>query len=415
MGNAGTVFVPAGQYYIASSIRMTQIKGVMLQGGGSDNNTAASATQIISLPTLAGLPELFLWNCYSSGAKDLSIYGSITAPPIAGVESRSANPGGGLPPHRLMLSNLYINGRPPGTGITTFGTYYGVAWTADPAFDANNDQGEIDNVNLSNLSVAGYYTGHNNAQAEHIVGGLIEFMPVAYLSNSGNITMTGTSIDAISDTAIWRRAGDESFTGATQIVNVQNESLNGQILRIDSNSLSPRVSFVNYYHYSSSTKATNIIDVQGTYAAVSFVSCDINRFGNPNWTAQFTDSYSSAQFIGGIIGLKTINYAGTLIAYGVAASDTGFTSGLTALNSTASANIGGLSIRLLTAGTDALVSFKSPEVLLAFGTCSGSSEGRVEIETNSTAACSAGTVATNGGTTHCQIYCNGSNWIQTGR
>jgi hypothetical protein len=33
-------------------------------------------------------------------------------------------------------------------------------------------------------------------------------------------------------------------------------------------------------------------------------------------------------------------------------------------------------------------------------------------QTNSTGACSGGTIATTAGTTHCQVTCNGTNWIQ---
>lgn len=56
-----------------------------------------------------------------------------------------------------------------------------------------------------------------------------------------------------------------------------------------------------------------------------------------------------------------------------------------------------------------------PGTLAAIGTCTSATEGGMATETNSTGACSAGATATNAGTTHCQIYCNGTNWIQTGR
>jgi hypothetical protein len=47
--------------------------------------------------------------------------------------------------------------------------------------------------------------------------------------------------------------------------------------------------------------------------------------------------------------------------------------------------------------------------------CNSTYEGQEAVQTNSTAACSAGAVATTGGTTACQIYCDGTDWIQTGR
>jgi hypothetical protein len=56
----------------------------------------------------------------------------------------------------------------------------------------------------------------------------------------------------------------------------------------------------------------------------------------------------------------------------------------------------------------------SPAVLATFGTCNSAAEGRSATETNSTGACSAGATATSSGSTHCQIYCNGTNWLQTG-
>ena len=52
--------------------------------------------------------------------------------------------------------------------------------------------------------------------------------------------------------------------------------------------------------------------------------------------------------------------------------------------------------------------------LATFGTCAPSVEGEMQTESNSTAACSLGATATSGGTTHCAIRCNGTNWIQTG-
>ncbi len=55
-----------------------------------------------------------------------------------------------------------------------------------------------------------------------------------------------------------------------------------------------------------------------------------------------------------------------------------------------------------------------PSALATFGTCTSALEGAIQTETNSTAACSAGATATSAGTTHCQIRCNGTNWIQTG-
>lgn len=56
-----------------------------------------------------------------------------------------------------------------------------------------------------------------------------------------------------------------------------------------------------------------------------------------------------------------------------------------------------------------------PDTIANLGTCNAASEGQERTQTNSTAACSAGTTATNAGTTHCQVYCNSSNWVQTGR
>lgn len=53
-------------------------------------------------------------------------------------------------------------------------------------------------------------------------------------------------------------------------------------------------------------------------------------------------------------------------------------------------------------------------ILSALGTCNATAEGGMATETNSTAACNAGATATSAGSTHCQVYCNGTNWIQTG-
>ena len=56
----------------------------------------------------------------------------------------------------------------------------------------------------------------------------------------------------------------------------------------------------------------------------------------------------------------------------------------------------------------------TPAALATFGTCAAGKEGLFATETNSTAACAAGATATASGTTHCAIYCNGTNWVQLG-
>jgi hypothetical protein len=55
-----------------------------------------------------------------------------------------------------------------------------------------------------------------------------------------------------------------------------------------------------------------------------------------------------------------------------------------------------------------------PAVLASLATCDAGHEGWYATETNSTAACSVGATATDAGTTHCALYCNGTNWVQTG-
>jgi hypothetical protein len=52
--------------------------------------------------------------------------------------------------------------------------------------------------------------------------------------------------------------------------------------------------------------------------------------------------------------------------------------------------------------------------LSTFGACGPSTEGEMQTQSNSTAVCSLGAMATSGGTTHCAVRCNGTNWIQTG-
>lgn len=56
----------------------------------------------------------------------------------------------------------------------------------------------------------------------------------------------------------------------------------------------------------------------------------------------------------------------------------------------------------------------APGTLASLGTCNAGLEGAMATQTNSTGACSAGASATSAGTTHCQVYCAGSAWKQTG-
>jgi hypothetical protein len=52
--------------------------------------------------------------------------------------------------------------------------------------------------------------------------------------------------------------------------------------------------------------------------------------------------------------------------------------------------------------------------LANLGTCNTATTGHIAVQTNSTSACAAGATATSAGTTHCVVFCNGTNWIQTG-
>ena len=52
--------------------------------------------------------------------------------------------------------------------------------------------------------------------------------------------------------------------------------------------------------------------------------------------------------------------------------------------------------------------------LATFATCTPSIEGQNQTESNSTVACVLGATATSAGSTHCEIRCNGSSWVQTG-
>lgn len=55
-----------------------------------------------------------------------------------------------------------------------------------------------------------------------------------------------------------------------------------------------------------------------------------------------------------------------------------------------------------------------PETLASFPACASTSEGSFATQTDSAVACVAGVTAAAGGSTHCQMYCNGSNWVRTG-
>lgn len=56
----------------------------------------------------------------------------------------------------------------------------------------------------------------------------------------------------------------------------------------------------------------------------------------------------------------------------------------------------------------------TPVALATLPACASGFEGVYGTQTDSTAACSAGATATAAGTTHCAIYCNGTNWKQLG-
>ncbi len=76
------------------------------------------------------------------------------------------------------------------------------------------------------------------------------------------------------------------------------------------------------------------------------------------------------------------------------------------------AQLSGLNVPLTLVGSIGVGA--TPQALANFGTCNSSTEGLSGTETNSTAACAVGATATSGGTTHCRMYCNGTNWVQTG-
>jgi hypothetical protein len=47
--------------------------------------------------------------------------------------------------------------------------------------------------------------------------------------------------------------------------------------------------------------------------------------------------------------------------------------------------------------------------------CSSGTEGAHAVANNCNAACSAGGDCTSGGSTHCEVYCNGTSYVETGR
>jgi len=47
--------------------------------------------------------------------------------------------------------------------------------------------------------------------------------------------------------------------------------------------------------------------------------------------------------------------------------------------------------------------------------CAGYDEGSQNVATDCNASCTNGGTCAGGGTTHCQLYCNGSAWVETGR
>lgn len=55
-----------------------------------------------------------------------------------------------------------------------------------------------------------------------------------------------------------------------------------------------------------------------------------------------------------------------------------------------------------------------PRPLANFGVCTSSLEGMHGTQSDSSVACVAGVTAGSGGTTHCEIRCNGTNWVRTG-
>jgi hypothetical protein len=52
--------------------------------------------------------------------------------------------------------------------------------------------------------------------------------------------------------------------------------------------------------------------------------------------------------------------------------------------------------------------------LASLPSCGAATEGGHAVATNCT-GCSAGSACTTGGSTHCEMYCNGSSYVQTGR
>jgi len=62
-------------------------------------------------------------------------------------------------------------------------------------------------------------------------------------------------------------------------------------------------------------------------------------------------------------------------------------------------------------GTFSLLNITPPVALATLPACSSTYDGAVARQTNSTAACSSGTTATSAGTTHCELICDGANWV----
>ena len=207
-----TIYFPAGMYLVSDSIVISNLRGLRLYGDG------VFASAIIGSGAVARKPVLRFIDDIDDTVEDLSIWGQMSAPASAGIESDSANGG---PATHLTVRDVEI-GSPAANNIVD-----GIKFVADPGSDAANDQGFFDNVMIANFTHAGFSFTHPSANLHTIVGGIIEDGPTAVYSQGASFKMTGTTLLARSLNFDLENSSDSSVSGYQHAVLIANTTSEG--------------------------------------------------------------------------------------------------------------------------------------------------------------------------------------------
>lgn len=292
----GLVYLPAGTYKIAAPLTLSVMSGVTISGAGRH------ATILEPTTALAGVSVIKFTNCRKPQVRDMTIHGNTTSPPSAAVESVSSAPPGGETgtPTNLTVVNCCIGSTGALSSFTS-----GVKWT--PTSDSNNDLGHIERVEFRNM-INGLQIEGENSLEHAVIDCNFNNLVTPVKVTGGSFNMVGGQIGGITGYCFDFFAG--TYHHACTINGLATElQAAGGWFRMAAGAAVPV--YVSASEFSGGEPSTTVL----SHAGGSIFSATACRFatGQVATNATFSNSGSSAYFVGCNMAFPTITYNGRLV------------------------------------------------------------------------------------------------------